>query len=376
MPAYNTDATSVVDNATTGSNVFWGAQLNRGHTPTSYIATTGTDKIGLPISYGEGLLIEPQATNMCLRSKGSGGSWEESNVTATGDADTAPDGTTTATLLTISSGGHYRRQQITVSASTQYTFSFWGKRGNMDQVKYSVFDISNGANIVAPTSYYSQINSSTYTRISVTFTTPVGCTSIYIYTLRDSFPGAGTTTYYWGTQIELGSVATSYIPTLGSTVTRAADRVSLPVSSIPFSTTEGTIYTDMGPGASTGQHCEINIHDGSASNRIVSYWDGSTYYGYLRSGGADGDMDSSINSLAARNQASLAWKANDADYSVDGEAVVSDDSVGVPTGITTIGFEDINATNQRAPTFFHRIVYVPVQVQTRGGNLPTWRYNF
>jgi hypothetical protein len=153
------------------------------------------------LRYGtNGLLVEEARTNLCLRSQEfDNATWELGNNTVTANQDTAPDGTVTADLVTLTDISHNPHQQITVSASTDYTFSFYAKRTAAD-LKYSVYDISNGADIVASTSYFSSTNSSTYSRISVSFTTPVGCTVIWVFAVRDS--GVTGTFYLWGAQLE------------------------------------------------------------------------------------------------------------------------------------------------------------------------------
>ena len=50
--------------------------------------------------------------------------------------------------------------------------------------------------------------------------------------------------YVWGAQLEAGSVATSYIPTVASTVTRNADVISLSSVSGLIGQSEGTIYVE------------------------------------------------------------------------------------------------------------------------------------
>ena len=172
------------------------------------------------------LLLEPQRTNLALQSESfDSASWDKNSTTITANTTTSPDGNNTADTIDVSnSGGSFVRQTITVVANTSYTFSFYVKRGTATDMKYSVYNISGASNIIIPTSYYSQTNSSTWTRISVNFTTPVGCTSIYIYPSRDN---ASTGTFYlWGFQLELGAYATTYIPTTTASATRIADSFS------------------------------------------------------------------------------------------------------------------------------------------------------
>ena len=53
------------------------------------------------------------------------------------------------------------------------------------------------------------------------------------------------TAYYWGAQLEVGSYATSYIPTSGSAVTRVADSCSQNIPTTLVSTTGGTLFFEM-----------------------------------------------------------------------------------------------------------------------------------
>lgn len=95
------------------------------------------------------------------------------------------------TINVTASGASNVHQAVTVSPSTQYTFSFQAKAGTLATPKYSVYDVTHGADIVSATSYAGSINGSTFSTVSVTFTTPAGCTSINVYLERDSV-GTGT----------------------------------------------------------------------------------------------------------------------------------------------------------------------------------------
>lgn len=99
-------------------------------------------------------------------------------------------------------------QTVTVTPNTTYTFSFHAKTGTASTATYGVYDNTNTSNLVSPTSYISQLNAKTFTRLSVTFTTGNNCTSITVYPLWTG-SSTGTVTIF-GTQLELGNTASVY----------------------------------------------------------------------------------------------------------------------------------------------------------------------
>jgi len=136
-------------------------------------------------------------------------------ISVSSNTTTAPDGTLTADTATITTANsHALTQAVTVLANTQYTFSFYVLRGTATDLKYSVYNNTGAADIVASTSYYSQTSASTWTRISVTFTTPSGCTTASVYPIRDS--ASTGTAFVWGAQVERGSATSLYYPTVAT----------------------------------------------------------------------------------------------------------------------------------------------------------------
>lgn len=214
------------------------------------------------------LLLEMNSTNLVIQSNNfSAGGWNVANVSVTSNNTTSPEGKVNASKITTTNTSHSLYLDLTTTASTVYSFSFFAKRGTMSDLKYRVYDLSNNANIIAPTSYYSQTSNQYWERISVSFTTPSGCTSTRVYPVSNS--GVTGTMFLYGCQVEEESYATSYIPTSGSAQTRASESCTGAGDVNTFNSVEGILYAELKRDIATDTGFRrVNINDGSLNNTV------------------------------------------------------------------------------------------------------------
>ena len=131
--------------------------------------------------------------------------------------------------------GTLSTQNVTVSA-TPYTLSFTGT-GTV-----TLTGVSTAGPLVGT-------GTGENNRVNLTFTPTAGTLTLTV---------SGTVT---NAQAELGSTPSSYIPTSGSTATRAAETLTVPAANLPYSSTNMSIQMDgRMTYADNGLNREVNFH--------------------------------------------------------------------------------------------------------------------
>ena len=269
-----------------------------------YFASGGT--VGCPA-----LLVEPSAQNLAFNSQtwAIGNNWSSGGVriTTATSGTTAPDGTSTANALSPTSEDVVHvffsnfSTQIAYTSGTIYTQSAFFKQGTgvagryvqltfnaaaFTQQGYANFDLQDGvaftpSGTTADANRASRIENygNGWYRCSFTATcnasvNTVGLNAVLITASGDarrpSFSGTVTDVIYgWGAQLETGSIATSYIPTISGSVTRNADVVSVSGAvSGSIGQASGTIYAEVDVRNLAIETYIIRIDEGASSNII------------------------------------------------------------------------------------------------------------
>jgi hypothetical protein len=328
---------------------------------TPYIATTtaavsvgpvsGLPRLDYLGSTCPKLLLEPQRTNSVPYSEQiDNASWSKLNTTVSANQAVSPDGTTSADLVYPTTTGTDRLIEKAIGATIgqTWTSSFFVKASGFSWVLiYSPnlvacwFNASTGtfgtvgAGVTAIV--LGQVNG--FWRVSFTETVPSAIAYFYAGVADANGSIVATTSgtngiLIWGCQLEQGSYATSYIPTLTTTVTRVADAASKTGISSLIGQTEGTVFYDgfygneinevylfLQKASSSGVDDSIYIQQSSGAIALNVY-SGATQQTFIIG---------SAPTLGQRIKIAAGYKANDFVLYVNGTQIGTDTSGAVPT---------------------------------------------
>jgi hypothetical protein len=374
-------------NGTSGM-LLWGCQLESG-VMTDYIGPTTTAAVsvgpvsGLPRldylgSTCPRLILEPQRTNLLQYSEQLNNAyWTPDGGTITANTAVAPDGTTSMDRLTETATTNPHQvisTAVTIFGGAARTFSVFVKKGNVRYIQIAnvafgassasaIFDLdtktvtdnraSSGAGpafgfVSASVEDYGNgilrlilvntcsFDAPTYRIANSNQATFTGATLVDGMV---SYAGnASSFTDIWGCQLESASYASSYIPTLGASVTRVADAASKTGISSLIGQTEGTIFADLNLDT-RAQFTYFTITPNlTLTSNYIGFLIGSTSIAFeVVTGSA---LQSSItlsNSATGRFKIAASYKNNDFAFYINGVQVGTAASGTVPA-CSEIGF--------------------------------------
>jgi hypothetical protein len=277
-------------------------------------------------------LVEPQRTNLALRSEEFNLIWSQLNVTITANVTTAPDGTsTTDKLVENATNNQHRIDQTTTSAIGTNTFSVFAKKSERDSIWLRVgtsgayFNLTNGTVSGATGVTTSIVNyGNGWYKCSIVRTSTVANEVVRINLaigINGTYLGDGTSgLFIWGAQLEAGENATSYIPTTSAAVTRNADVISKTGISSLIGQTEGTVLCDINL-TKLSEGKGLFAIDNGTTNEYIALIRISTNIFRLRLKNSSGAAVTLINSIVindARCKVGIAYKNGDYAMYVNG----------------------------------------------------------
>lgn len=305
-----------------------------------------------------GLLIEEARANLFVRSEEFDvtANWTPSNLTVTANTDTAPNGTLSADTLTATAANAVIQQAASVTNATVYTYSVWIKR-KTGTGAVALSDLNGN--------YFSVTVDATWTRFSLTSTAASTTGRGYI-----RLTTSGDEVYVWGAQLEAGSFATSYIPTVASQVTRNADSASMLGDNFYtwYNINQGS-WTSEFASFSTGNAWVFAVTTSAGQHDFVK---GATTVNYRYGNGVNSDNPLTITLGSAIGKFAGAYTLNGTHAAaINGSAVTTTGVSAAPTetgslrlGTASGGTTPLNGTIRRIGYYNTRLPNATLQALT------------
>jgi hypothetical protein len=304
--------------------------------------------------------VEPSAQNSALQSQDFTTTWSPTNVTVSANVTgtTDPFGTNLADLLTATASGSARVvQTFGFVSGTTYTYSCFAKAGNgffgmtMENGGVAsgvavIWNVSTGAFSVSGSvgsGYTLQAHNienygNGWYRCSIRVllgSTVTG--NIRVNTSNGTMSSVvvqsdnGNSVNVFGAQLEVGSIATSYIPTTTGSVTRNADVINLSGAvSGCIGQTEGTVYAEVDIRNFINNARVIALSDGTGSNAISLQLLNPDRIRVTVNLATIGQVDFSAVMPAGVNKIALGYAQNNVALYLNGTSVGTDLSCNIP----------------------------------------------
>ena len=294
------------------------------------------------------LLLEPQSTNLVTYSEDFS-QWDNNGSTDTSNATTSPSGQITADKITkLGNSGNDRvtLTSITVSNSTSYAISAFVKNdtnvtGGVTTLAFRVSGGTlfrrgyewgaNGLSFATTQASGTRTNEiledygNGWYRVGFSFTT--NGTSGNFEVDIDRVNGTNTTSIFvWGAMLEQQSYATSYIPTNGSTQTRAAETCNGAGTSSILPSEEGILYAEIARPVNDSVIRSIALSDGSAGNVVLIQYYNNNIGIVVKVSSSAQAVFSISNTTLDFNKIAISWKSNSYKAFVNGTQTNTDTS--------------------------------------------------
>jgi hypothetical protein len=193
------------------------------------------------------------------------------------------------------------------------------------------------------------------TRSSFTFTSPVSTVDANRYLVAVT----GTVD---SPQLEAGVFATSFIATSGSTVTRAADVVSMTGTNFSswYNPDQGTVFSSIRP-ASTTNACAWSLSDNTVNEVISSFTGFTSSFSVTDGGSPQATFNYGAYELNESTRAAGTYKLNNFNYSRNGALATADTSGTVPT-VNRLYIMSLNGSTNIQNGTISRLAYYPVSL--------------
>jgi hypothetical protein len=290
----------------------------------SYVPTTSSAKylprIGHHVYNGsawvnEGVLAESESrTNLIVQSNAFTSSpWIQSNSSILASSVITPDGTDDSFKLNDNTVNdeHSQYTNYTYTTGLVYTLSIFAKKEELDFLtlgtlnnasQLSIFNLDTGVvDTIASdhdTATIEDVGNGWF-RCSTTFTKSASINNYAIFGVSNAsgtvnYAGDGSSgIYVYGAMLEQAATPSSYIPTSGSTVTRAAETFTIPSANLPWPTPQyiGSEIVDNGGFDSAS---DWTISSADAASEI------SGGQAYIESGGSNAALSQTIPTVSGK----------------------------------------------------------------------------
>jgi hypothetical protein len=328
----------------------WGAQFETGVTTPYIPTTTAAVSVGITaniprLDYTGGgcpsLLLEPQRTNLALFSEQFNNAAWPTDGNGAGEIKTAnysisPEGYQNADRIQLNrTGGSYSRVRQDIVAVGAHTGSIYLKSNtSLSQKIWLRVDGNTATKITITTSWQRFVVSGSPSAALELF---IDNTDAEIATIADFSA--------WGAQVEAGSYVSSYIPTLGSSVTRLADAASKTGISSLIGQTAGTIYFEVQVENGFGFQLGNSTSGGDFINSIqIAVTPSSTNAGCHVAGVAQ--VNNASAGRTGRQKVALAYALNDYAMYINGSQIFTDTAALVPlTSAIIFNHPDLGTVN-------------------------------